>query len=127
MLAQPPRNRSRERRWRERIEASSSQHAVDRCRRAAFADLGDGGRDPRSFLINLVAILATVAQAVAQETTIGAATPAVPVFVTPGGVRSGALLLKSDNDRYVEALVGTDVDLVVSGPTRALSVTQQAS
>src|SRR5438034_8936917 len=68
------------------------------------------------FLINLVAIaafLATVAQAVAQQ----AAKP-VPVFVTPGEVRSGALLLKSENDRFVEApLVGTDVDLVVSGPT----------
>ena len=40
------------------------------------------------FLINLVAIaafLATVAQAVAQ----GAATPTVPVFVTPGEMRSG--------------------------------------
>jgi Ca-activated chloride channel homolog len=80
------------------------------------------------FVINLVAIaafLASVAQAVAQETTMGAAATAVPAFVMPGEMRSGALLLKSDNDRYVEApLVGTDVDLVVSGPTARARVTQ---
>ena len=40
-------------------------------------------------------------------------------------MRSGALLLKSENDRYVEApLVATDVDLVVSGPTARARVTQ---
>ena len=40
-------------------------------------------------------------------------------------MRSGALLLKSENDRFVEApLVGTDVDLVVSGPTARARVTQ---
>ena len=49
----------------------------------------------------------------------------MPVFVTPGEMRSGALLLKSENDRYVEApLVGTDVDLTVSGPTARARVTQ---
>src|SRR5262249_11371423 len=76
------------------------------------------------FLLNLVAIaafLATAAQAVAQ----GAPAKTVPVFVTPGEMRSGALLLKSENDRYVEApLVATDVDLVVSGPTARARVTQ---
>src|SRR5262249_14970510 len=37
----------------------------------------------------------------------------------------GALLLKSQDDRYVEApLVATDVDLVVSGPTARARVTQ---
>ena len=40
-------------------------------------------------------------------------------------MRAGALLLKSENDRYVEApLVATDVDLVVSGPTARARVTQ---
>src|SRR4029077_861260 len=49
----------------------------------------------------------------------------VPVFVTPGEGRSGALLLRRDNDRYLEApLVGPDVDLVVSGPTARARVTQ---
>jgi Ca-activated chloride channel homolog len=74
------------------------------------------------FLVNLVAIaafLAATARAVAQTP------PAVPVFVMPGEMRSGALLLKSENDRYVEApLVATDVDLVVSGPTARARVSQ---
>ena len=40
-------------------------------------------------------------------------------------MRSGSLLLKSEDDRFVEApLVGTDVDLVVSGPTARARVTQ---
>ncbi len=40
-------------------------------------------------------------------------------------MRSGALLLKSENDRFVEApLVGTDIDLTVSGPTARARVTQ---
>ncbi len=40
-------------------------------------------------------------------------------------MRSGALLLKSEDGRYVEApLVATDVDLVVSGPTARARVTQ---
>jgi hypothetical protein len=52
------------------------------------------------FLVNLVAIaafLATAARAAAEPARI--ATAAVPVLVTPGEVRSGALLLKSENDR----------------------------
>ena len=40
-------------------------------------------------------------------------------------MRSGSLLLKSEDDRYVEApLVGTDIDLTVSGPTARARVTQ---
>jgi Ca-activated chloride channel family protein len=40
-------------------------------------------------------------------------------------MRSGSLLLKSEGDRFVEApLVGTDVDLTVSGPTTRARVTQ---
>jgi Ca-activated chloride channel family protein len=75
------------------------------------------------FLVNLVAIaafLTATARAVAQT----APAKTVPVSVTPGDMRSGALLLKSD-DRYVEApLVATDVDLVVSGPTARARVSQ---
>jgi Ca-activated chloride channel family protein len=86
-------------------------------------------------LVNLVAIaaflaavLATMprarAEGAAADTVTKTAT-AVPVFVTPGEMRAGALLLKSENNRYVEApLVGTDVDLVVSGPTARARVTQ---
>jgi Ca-activated chloride channel homolog len=75
-------------------------------------------------LANLVAIAAFLG-AMPKAQAAGAVAVRVPVFVTPGEMRSGALLLRSDNDRYVEApLVGTDVDLVVSGPTARARVTQ---
>jgi Ca-activated chloride channel family protein len=75
-------------------------------------------------LANLVAIAAFLGAAPKAQAA-GAVAARVPVFVTPGETRSGALLLRSDNDRYVEApLVGTDVDLVVSGPTARARVTQ---
>jgi len=46
-------------------------------------------------------------------------------FANPGEARSGALLLKAENDRYIEApRLGTDVDLTVSGPTLRARVTQ---
>jgi Ca-activated chloride channel family protein len=49
----------------------------------------------------------------------------VPKFVKPGEMRAGSLLLKSEGERYVEApLVGTDIDLAVSGPTARARVTQ---
>src|SRR5207302_6538224 len=49
----------------------------------------------------------------------------VAKFVTPGEMRAGSLLLKSEGDRYVEApLVGTDLDVVVSGPTIRARVSQ---
>jgi Ca-activated chloride channel family protein len=55
-----------------------------------------------------------------------------PVFTAPGEARAGALLLKSndqdahaDAGRFVEApRLGTDIDLVVSGPTIRARVTQ---
>jgi Ca-activated chloride channel family protein len=74
-------------------------------------------------LVAIAAFLAVTPRACAEGP---AARPVpVPVFVTPGEMRSGALLLKSENERYVEApLVGTDVDLVVSGPTARARVTQ---
>jgi Ca-activated chloride channel homolog len=74
------------------------------------------------FLINLVAIAAFLATAAVAA---GENAAARSVFVTPGEMRSGALLLKSENDRYVEApLVATDFDLAVSGPTARARVTQ---
>jgi Ca-activated chloride channel homolog len=75
-------------------------------------------------LANLVAIAAFLG-AMPKAQAAGAVAARVPVFVTPSEMRSGALLLRSDNDRYVEApLVGTDVDVVVSGPTARARVTQ---
>jgi Ca-activated chloride channel homolog len=74
------------------------------------------------FLINLVAIAAFLATAAVAA---GENVAARSIFVTPGEMRSGALLLKSENERYVEApLTATDVDLVVSGPTARARVTQ---
>jgi Ca-activated chloride channel family protein len=75
-------------------------------------------------LANLVAIAAFLATAGGARGD-SAAGRSVPAFVTPGEMRAGALLLKSENGRYVEApLVGTDVDLAVSGPTARARVTQ---
>jgi Ca-activated chloride channel family protein len=92
---------------------------------APFPRLGRTGIEILRFVLaNLVAIAAFLAAAPPAYAG-SAAAPGVPVFVTPGEMRSGALLLRSDNDRYVEApLVGTDVDLVVSGPTARARVTQ---
>jgi Ca-activated chloride channel homolog len=75
-------------------------------------------------LVNLVAIAAFLAAS--PRAHAEAPVPRnVPAFVTRGDMRSGALLLRSENDRYVEApLVGTDVDLVVCGPTARARVTQ---
>jgi len=75
------------------------------------------------FLANLVAIAAYLATTVRGAAEGPART--VPVFVAPGDMRSGALLLRSENDRFVAApLVATDVDLVVSGPTARARVSQ---
>src|SRR5215510_13450127 len=49
----------------------------------------------------------------------------VAKFVTPSEVRAGALLLRSEGDRYIEAPhVATDIDVTVSGPTTRGRVTQ---
>jgi Ca-activated chloride channel family protein len=48
-----------------------------------------------------------------------------PTFASPGDVRSGSLLLKTDGDASSEATrLGIDVDLTVSGPTVRARVTQ---
>src|SRR5215467_5699739 len=77
----------------------------------------------------MAAIVMAIAAFFAVATGLHADTPpapgGVPKFVTPAEMRAGALLLRSDGDRFVEApLVATDVDLVVSGPTARARVTQ---
>ena len=48
-----------------------------------------------------------------------------PVYVNPGEVRAGSLLLKTEGERYADApRLGTDIDLTVSGPTVRARVTQ---
>jgi Ca-activated chloride channel homolog len=80
------------------------------------------GAPPRTAFRLLLAKVVAIAALVAMT---GDARPAAPRLVTPAEMRSGALLLDGGNDRYVEApLVGTDVDIVVSGPTARARVTQ---
>src|SRR5262245_28893881 len=69
----------------------------------------------------LAALGTSGAPARATETNAGNA-----VLVTPGDMRAGSLLFKStEEDRYVEApRFGTDVDIVVSGPTARARITQ---
>src|SRR4029077_17331842 len=65
-------------------------------------------------------IVAAIAAFFASAPRLSAETAPVTVakFVTPAEMKSGALLLGSDGDRYVEApLVATDVNLAVSGAT----------
>jgi Ca-activated chloride channel family protein len=67
-------------------------------------------------VLAIAAILAAVPRARADQ---------APVYVRPGEERSGALLLRRDGDRFVEApLVATDVDMTVSGPTARARITQ---
>jgi Ca-activated chloride channel family protein len=49
-----------------------------------------------------------------------------PAYMRPGEAKSGTLLFKAiEEDRYVQApLVGTDIDITVSGPTARARVTQ---
>ena len=65
-------------------------------------------------IVAIAAFLASAPRVYAQ-----AATGALRL-VTPGEMRSGALLFRGKEEgRYVQApIVGTDVDLTVSGPTR---------
>lgn len=74
----------------------------------------------------LLAIFVAIAAFFAVAPRLYAGTPVnVAKFVTPGEMRSGSLLLKSEGERFIEApLVGTDVDLVISGPTARARVTQ---
>src|SRR5262249_52366978 len=74
----------------------------------------------------LLMILAAIAAFFATAPLLYAgASVNVAKFVTPAEMRSGALLLKSEGDRYVEApLVATDADVVVSGPTARGRITQ---
>ncbi len=79
-------------------------------------------RLPHRLLMILVAIAAFFA---VVPRLYAAASPNVAKFVTPAEMRSGSLLLKSEGDRFVEApLVGTDIDVTVSGPTTRARVTQ---
>ncbi len=85
--------------------------------------------DPLFLLVHvigrLVALLLMALVAGAAFNGHAGAAPAAPKFVTPGDMHSGGLLLQSTEGHYVAApLVGTDVDVTVSGPTLRARVTQ---
>jgi Ca-activated chloride channel family protein len=100
------------------------------------AKLPDLANRPGPVAINLVVMIVCAIAAifvatprVRAETTVPAR---IPVHiapsdlrsVTPGEMRSGALLLR-DGERFVEApQLGTDIDLTVSGPTARARISQ---
>ncbi len=87
------------------------------------ADLPVGMRGIAAAAARAFGIAAAVLAAFAAAP---AARAEAPVFVSPGDMHSGALLLKSVQEgRYVEApRLGTDIGLTVSGPTARARVTQ---
>jgi Ca-activated chloride channel family protein len=70
----------------------------------------------------LAAFVADGSPARAQAAKAGT----VPALVSPSDMRAGSLLLKATEDgRFVEApRLGTDVDMIVSGPTARARITQ---
>jgi len=79
-------------------------------------------RRPYHLLMIVAAIAAFFA---AAPRLYAGASVNVSKFVTPADMRSGSLLLKSEDGRFVEApLVATDADIAVSGPTARGRVTQ---
>ena len=94
--------------------------ASDR-RRAPWRPLAKAAA--RALILVVVSIAANLVTPRAQAEQSGL--KRVAAFVKPAEMKSGALLLKSENDRFLEApLVGTDVDVTVSGPTARARVTQ---
>src|SRR5215475_4838006 len=82
-------------------------------------------RRPAAFVL---LVLSAIAASVSSSVGAGAKADARSVvrFVTAADMGAGSLLLGTTQDgRYIEApLLGTDVDLTVSGPTARARVTQ---
>jgi Ca-activated chloride channel family protein len=79
--------------------------------------------DVAAYLVALIVLTMTVILAALPRARAEGAT--APVGVTPGEMRAGALLLRHEGERQVEApLVATDADLDVSGPTARARITQ---
>ncbi|BAT61663.1 vault protein inter-alpha-trypsin [Variibacter gotjawalensis] len=76
--------------------------------------------------ISAPAILFFVVMVLAALFALPARAAQAPIFVKPGEVRAGSLLLKTNQEgRYVGApRVATDVDVTVSGPTARTRITQ---
>lgn len=75
----------------------------------------------------LAAIVLAIAAFFASAAAVraGQAESAQPIFASPGEARAGSLLLKTADGRYADApRLGTDIDIVVNGPTIRAKVTQ---
>jgi Ca-activated chloride channel homolog len=96
----------------------------------------DLAKRPAPMTINLVVMIVCVIAAIFVATPRARSETPVPAripvhiapadlrSVTPGEMRSGALLLR-DGERFVEApQLGTDIDLTVSGPTARARISQ---
>jgi Ca-activated chloride channel homolog len=80
---------------------------------------------PWALAIQLVLLSVLAIAAILAALPRARAAAESPVYVRPGEERSGALLLRRDNDRFLAApLIATDVDMTVSGPTARARVTQ---
>jgi Ca-activated chloride channel family protein len=79
-----------------------------------------------ALLLFIIAIAASIASSLGHARAAQATAEPFPVFVTPGEMKSGALLFQGTQEgRYVEApRLGTDIGLTVSGPTIRARVTQ---
>src|SRR5215204_1424744 len=83
-------------------------------------------RPPAALFLALASALAAFVVNGSPARAQATKTAAVPALVSPSEMRAGSLLLKATEDgRFVEApRLGTDVDMVVSGPTARARVTQ---
>ncbi len=83
-------------------------------------------RRPAALFMALASLLAVLVAPGAAAQAEARKTAAVAALVSPSEMRAGSLLLKTTEDgRYVEApRLGTDVDIIVSGPTARARVTQ---
>jgi Ca-activated chloride channel homolog len=89
---------------------------------------GPAGQHRAAINLGITLVLFAIAAFFAAAPSALAAAPTADLAslraVTPGEMRSGALLLK-DGERFVEApQLGTDVDLIVSGPTARARISQ---
>src|SRR5262249_12537912 len=100
----------------------SLSDAMEGLRRTARS----AARHARRLALPSISALAAFAATAAAARDTPPVAGSTPVLVAPGEMRAGSLLLKSaEEGRYVEApRLGTDVDIVVSGPTGRARITQ---
>jgi Ca-activated chloride channel family protein len=73
-----------------------------------------------AIVLTIAAFFASAAGVRAEQRPV-----ATPTFTSPGEARAGSLLLKTEDGRYADApRLGTDINIVVSGPTLRARVTQ---